>query len=230
MAADTTSTSSLDETDDRSTWQQAKSLATQTTILDAALDCFYTRGYANTSTEHVAKHAGVSRGAMLHHFPTRGDLIRAAVERLHERRLSTFREEESRVQAGAERTRVGAGIDAYWEQLNSPLFVILQELKVAARTDPELAAVLYPTIAAYEDELFEATKQIFPDLALSEAFIRTNYLTQYLLEGMAAAKASGGEVPERRMLNWLKRELRRSYQDVRSAPDSPDYPESQDDA
>ena len=58
-------------------------------------------------------------------------------------------------------------------------------------------------------------RQIFPDLALSEAFVRTAYMTQYLLEGMAVAKLTGGPtVPEELMLSWLKRELRRSYQDV----------------
>lgn len=199
---------------DRS-WQKTKSKNTQVAILDAALACFHDLGYANTSTENIAKRAGVSRGAMLHHFPTRNDLIDAAVRHLHELRIANFKEEESKVQTGPGRSKVGAGIDAYWQMLNSPLFVVLQELRMAARTDSDLAAALKPMLAEYADEQFEATKQIFPDLALSEAFIRTNYLTLYLLEGMASAKMIGGApVPEQRMLSWLKRELKRSYQDV----------------
>ena len=58
------------------TWQQTKSENTRTAILDATLDCFYELGYGNTTTEKVAKQAGVSRGAMLHHFPSRKTLIR----------------------------------------------------------------------------------------------------------------------------------------------------------
>ena len=197
------------------TWQQTKSEQTRTAILDAAIACFYERGYANTTTDNIAKKAGVSRGAMLHHFPTRFDLIKAAVRHLSQTRLQTFLEEESRVNRGAEHTRVGEGIDAFWEQLNSPAYVVFHELKVAARTDPELEKALVPAVLEYEDALADAAQQLFPDLVLSEAYERGNLLTMYLLEGMAAAKmVRGVQVPEKKMLAWLKRELVRSYQDV----------------
>jgi len=205
------------------TWQQKKSENTRTAILDAAVDCFYELGYANTTTDNIARRAGVSRGAMLHHFPTRFDLISAAVEHLNEQRLADFAEEESRIQQGAEQSRIEEGIDAYWRQLNSPAFVVIHELKVAARTDKELEKVLTPVLKAFDRAWYDAVTQIFPDLALSEAFIRTNYLSQYLLEGMAAAKMiDGPKVPEKRMLAWLKRELRRSYQDVLGTVKRPD--------
>ena len=205
------------------TWQQTKSEMTRTAILDAAVTCFYELGYANTTTENVARKAGVSRGAMLHHFPTRFDLIKAAVEHLNQQRLAVFAEEEWRIQRGAEHSRIEEGIDAYWRQLNTPVFVVVQELKIAARTDKELDAVLKPALKAYGRAWYEAVRQIFPDLALSEAFLRTTYLTQYLLEGMAAAKIGGGpRVPEELMLDWLKRELRRSYQDVLTTVKRPD--------
>lgn len=197
------------------TWQQTKSEMTRTGILEAAVACFHELGYANTTTENIARKAGVSRGAMLHHFPTRFDLIKAAVEHLNQQRLAMFAEEESRIQRGAEHSRIEEGIDAYWRQLNTPAFVVFQELKVAARTDKELEAVLAPALKAFGKAWYEAVQQIFPDLALSEAFVRTSYLTQYLLEGMAGATIGGGpKVPEKLMLDWLKRELRRSYQDV----------------
>ena len=68
------------------------------------------------------------------------------------------------------------------------------------------------------DEVWPAqttVKYVFPDLALSEAFARANYLTKYLLEGMAVARFAGDEpVPEKMLLGWLKRELKRSFQDV----------------
>lgn len=95
------------------TWQQTKSENTRAAILDAAVECFYELGYANTTTENIARRAGVSRGAMLHHFPTRFELIKAAVEHLNEQRLANFAEEESRIQRGAEQSRIEEGIDAY---------------------------------------------------------------------------------------------------------------------
>lgn len=200
------------------TWQQTKSERTRTSILDAAVECFYELGYFNTTTESIAREAGVSRGAMLHHFPTRAELIKAAVEHLNQVRLDMFTQEELRTQEGAEHTRVEEGIDAYWRQLGTKAFVVFHELKVAARTDRELAKVLKPALKAYNQALAKATEQVFPDLAQSEAFVRTTYMTQYLLEGMAAARLVDDDVriPETMMLDWLKKELRRSYQDVRS--------------
>lgn len=197
------------------TWQQTKSENTRINILNAAIDCFYRLGYANTTTENVAGAAGVSRGAMLHHFPTRFELIRAAVEHLHNRRLAAYESAENQVQAGALYSRVEDGIDAYWEQLNSPDSVVFLELKVAARTDEELAKVLKPVIESMSAAWIETSKRVFPDLALSEAFSRANLLTGFMMDGMAMSHAvAGAKVPVQMMLSWLKRELRRSFQDV----------------
>ncbi len=203
-------------------WQQTKSALTRNAILDAAIDCFYELGYANTSTENVANKAGVSRGAMLHHFPTRFDLIKATVLSLNKRRLDMFQTEEATVQKGATHTRVDEGIDAYWRQLNSPEFIVFQELRVAARTDEELARVLVPALGDFNRAWYKSVREIFPDLALSEAFQRANYLTQFMLEGMAMSRALWGpKPPVGKMLAWLKRELRRSYQDVLGTVERP---------
>ena len=200
---------------ERKTWQQTKSENTRTLILDAAVRCFYEQGYANTATESIAVVAKVSRGAMLHHFPTRFDLVRATVEHLSRQRLEIFEAQETEAQRGAVYTRIEEGIDAYWEQLNTPVFVVFQELIVAARTDKELEKALKPALEAFEVARHETTKRIFPDLALSEAFSRANYLTRFLLDGMAVAnRIDGPKVPVKKMLLWLKRELRRSFQDV----------------
>jgi len=197
------------------TWQQTKSQLTQTAILQAAVDCFFERGYASTTTEHISKRAGVSRGAMLHHFPSRFELISATVSHLNQQRLEMFAQEENAAQRGAEYTRVEEGIDAYWRQLNTPVFIVFLELTIAARTDEELAQVINPALRSFESAWYEAVKDIFPDLALSDAFTRANYLTKYLLEGMAVARFAGKEqVPEDMILDWLKRELRSSFSDV----------------
>ena len=167
------------------TWQQTKSENTRGTILDAAIECFYDVGYAGTTTEQVARTAGVSRGAMLHHFPSRFDLIRNAVAHLNTKRLAMFEREEMRIQQNAEHTRVGEGIDAYWRQLNSKLFVVFHELQVAARTDPELKKILIPAIREFDEHWLEMVERVFPDLSQSKNFLLGNFLTLFLLEGMA---------------------------------------------
>jgi AcrR family transcriptional regulator len=199
------------------TWQKTKSENTRHTILDAAIRCFYEYGYNNTTTEKIANDAGVSRGAMLHHFPSRADLIKAAVRHLNERRLEMFAREEDIVQSDATHSRIEEGIDTYWAQLNTPYFVVFHELQVAARTDPELNAVLVPAIEEFDRTWLRATREIFPDLAQSREFLRANALTLFLLEGLAANRHT--RKPSRiadELLAWLKAELRRLFTDVKS--------------
>ena len=71
-------------------WQAQKSAMTRDRILDAAINCFINLGYTNVTTAKVASTAGVSRGAMLHHFPSKTELIQAAVEYLHGKLLEDY--------------------------------------------------------------------------------------------------------------------------------------------
>jgi len=205
----------LSESGSNKTWQQTKSQNTRNTILDAAIRCFYKFGYNNTTTEKIANEAGVSRGAMLHHFPSRADLIKAAVRHLNAKRLELFKLEESSVQSDATHTRVEEGIDTYWKQLNTPYFVVFHELQIAARTDPELYSVLIPAIEELDRAWTVTVREVFPDLALSAEIVRANWLTLLLLEGMAAnqhTRALNGVSDD--LLKWLKSELRRLFGDV----------------
>jgi AcrR family transcriptional regulator len=201
--------------DSSKTWQQTKSEMTRTSILDAAVSCFYKLGYSNTTTDNIASKAGVSRGAMLHHFPTRFELIKAAVGHLSSQRLALFESKELEIQRSGEHTHVGEGIDVYWKLLNTPAFVVMHELKVAARTDKKLKKILIPALEEFSNAFLGSVQRIFPDLAQSEAFERNNFLTVLLLEGMAVARLiDGSPVPEEMLISWLKQELLRSYADV----------------
>ena len=195
------------------TRQRAKSENTRTTILDAAIRCFYERGYNNTTTEKVAREAGVSRGAMLHHFPSRFDLIKAGVNHLHQQRLEQLEEQERQIQENAEHSLIEEGIDNYWAQLHSPLFTVWNELRVAARTDADLNNILKPAAREFEAKFTKITASVFPDLALSEEFERANFLSAYLLEGMALNGVSRGRKADI-MVSWLKTQLREMFADV----------------
>jgi AcrR family transcriptional regulator len=199
--------------DSDKTWQQTKSENTRACILEATLDCFYELGYGGTTTEKVAKRAGVSRGAMLHHFPSRVDLVKAAVRYLYEKRLSMFEETELKINEGAEHSRIDEGIDAYWQQLHSPLFTVFHELQVAARTDPDLHGVLNACSEEMDRSWGKLAANVFPDLALSGEFENANLLTMFLLEGMAVRGQTSGNAPEK-MIPWLKEQLHSMFADV----------------
>lgn len=207
------------------TWQQRKSAQTRERVLQATIDCIFELGYALTTTDKIATRAKVSRGAMLHHFPNRRELITAAVRYLNERRLQNFLTEEESIQTSGEPSKIGAGIDVYWNQLSSPLFVVFQELQVLSRTDAELRDALAAALADSDTAWRATVDRVFPDLTNSTRHELANSITIYLCEGMALYRAqriaaTSNAAPltteaETMVLEALKDFLRTSYSDVR---------------
>jgi AcrR family transcriptional regulator len=111
-------------------------------LLDATVECLVEEGFSGTSTTLVSQRAGVSRGAQLHHFPTKNDLVVAAVEHITEVRGAELAAALEAVPPGARRTR--AVLDALADHFTSPVFTAALELWVAARTDAALLAAVAP--------------------------------------------------------------------------------------
>lgn len=111
--------------------------ATRAKIMDAAVRCLAEFGYAATSTPLVAKLAGVSRGSLLHQFPTKVDLILAVAQHAGSAQGAFIRDQIMRKPAGRE--RFVEGVDAVWASMQRPEAVALTEIRLAARSDPELA-------------------------------------------------------------------------------------------
>jgi len=71
--------------------QAERTQGTRTRILDAAVEVLRKKGYAHFRTADVAKAAGVSRGAQLHHFATKEKLVYATMEHVFQNVLETSR-------------------------------------------------------------------------------------------------------------------------------------------
>jgi len=111
-------------------------------LLEATVECLVERGWSGTTTTLVSQRAGVSRGAQLHHFPTKSDLVVAAVEHLSEVRGAELADAAAALPNGRRRTR--AVLEMLAEHFTSPVFTAALELWVAARTDPALAVAVGP--------------------------------------------------------------------------------------
>jgi AcrR family transcriptional regulator len=113
-------------------------------ILDAAVACLVESGYAGASTLAVQARAGVSRGRLLHHFPSRAELLVAAAGHLSSTSLAEVQERAAAVMADepAGPERIDRAIDLMWATFQEPPFWAAMELWTAARTDPQLRAAL----------------------------------------------------------------------------------------
>lgn len=121
---------------------QARSIATRSRVLDATIACLVELGYCGTTTIEVQKRAGVSRGALLHHFPSRSAMMVAAVEHLGRRRMIELHE----VVTGSPptRNRIEWAVREIWRTVDDQLFSASLQLWHAAENDPELRDALLP--------------------------------------------------------------------------------------
>src|SRR5580700_10675279 len=62
--------------------QAERRSTTRRALLDAGRELFAARGFANAGQEEIVERAGVTRGALAHHFGTKLGLFRAVVEAL----------------------------------------------------------------------------------------------------------------------------------------------------
>ena len=145
-------------------WQQRKSAQTRVTILEAAIDCLNTHGYGRTTTQLIAEIAGISRGAMLHHYATKQELIASVIDFTVYKRMEVFL---ASIRSLSDRERVDemAGVEVYWQSLLTREFSAYLELLIAARTDPELGEIFLPKARRYYRVELAEVVRAFPEWA-----------------------------------------------------------------
>jgi AcrR family transcriptional regulator len=186
--------------------QEERTAAMRARLLQATVDCLVELGYARTTTTAVVARAGVSRGAILHHFPTKADLVATAVEFVLDRRSEEFRARFENMPH--DEGLVDAIIGALRKELEGPMFQAWLELVVASRTDLELKKKLGPVAARWADNIDAIYRSIFgiprtPDKhphALAPIFTFT------ILHGLALERIARADDPtvEKRVLKALK--------------------------
>ncbi|MBL7501000.1 TetR/AcrR family transcriptional regulator [Frankia sp. CNm7] len=153
-------------------------------ILDAAVDCLIEGGFANATTLRIQTRAGISRGGLLHHFPSRGALLVAASEHLARQRLASTKEQAEQIArahpAGPERlTRM---VELMWSSFHEPHWWAALELWTASRTHEDIAAALRPVERHLGAIVRDTTDAMFGPVYVSHP--RYRQLRELLLNSM----------------------------------------------
>lgn len=177
----------------------AKAAETRRRILDATIEVLLERGYRGTSTLEVQKRAGVSRGALLHHFPSRAELLVATVDYL--RRHWVFDFPTPRDESGANTVR--DGVEKLWAYFQGPLYVVAVELWQAARSDAELLTAMLPQERATGAFNRQLGKELFPSLTDKPGFDDAYAILLDSIRGAATRSPirTGGD--ERLLARWV---------------------------
>ena len=184
--------------------QGERTRAMRQRLLDATVDCLVESGWSGTSTTLVSRRAGVSRGAQLHHFPTKNALVIAAVEHLFDVRRQELRAAGNGLPSDDGRTR--AVLDVLAELFTSPVFTAALELWVAARTDPGLHDAVTDLERRFGRETHRRTVEL---LAVDEQQPGVRELVQATLDlcrGLGLANTLGDDAVRRRRIldEWAR--------------------------
>ena len=164
--------------------QRERSEAMRSRLLEATIDCLYEVGYSRTTTIEVAARAGVSRGAQLHHFPTKKRLVTVAVRHLLEKRLEEFRVAFAGLPQGVDRYQ--AVIDILWEKTSNRAFYAWLELVVAARTDTSLRKTVVEIADEFSAQVQTTFREFFtPQKQHSSPFEIAPVFTFAVLQGLS---------------------------------------------
>jgi len=194
--------------------QQQRREETRRALLDAAVESLIEVGFARTTTLEVQRRADVSRGALLHHFPSKAELLVAAVDHLAEmraRELKAFASQlpsDSEKPGRGERGEDGAGgapvpgsdartdavLGLLWQCFSGTFFKVSMELRTAARTDPELRRVLIVAERSLRDRIVAQSRTLFGRaVAEHPGLERALDLTLQLMIGAAMSSVLHGE-------------------------------------
>ena len=122
--------------------QAERSATTRARILGAAVECLFAHGYGATTTVSVAAQAKVSRGAMLHHFPSKADLMLATLSHVQELNQANF-------------LRATQAIADPWDR-----YAALPDLRLSAARQPAGVAFMEIMVGARSDD---AVRSRFPE-------------------------------------------------------------------
>lgn len=127
--------------------QVDRSAETRERVIAAAFELLHKLGYAGASTMAIAKHAGLSQGALQHQFPTKALLMNAVLRRSIATRFVLYRRALKGVRGGLPRFQ--ALSEASWTLIGTPEISASVEIEQAMRNDADLAAAAAPTFARH---------------------------------------------------------------------------------
>nr|WP_281377673.1 TetR/AcrR family transcriptional regulator [Saccharopolyspora hordei] len=169
-------------------------------ILEAAVECLVEHGYSGASTLAIQARAGVSRGRLLHHFPSRDELLVAAAQHLARDRLAQTERRVAEQLAGMPDgpRRVDRCIDLLWETFHEPHFWAAMELWTAARTNPALSAALRPEERELRRAIRAVSDRIWgPEVCAHPVYPQLREMLFTSMRGAAMAYAFEDRTPSR---------------------------------
>ncbi|MPY84156.1 MAG: TetR family transcriptional regulator [Actinophytocola sp.] len=176
--------------------QEERSATTRRALLEATIDVLVEEGYANLTTTKVATRAAVSRGAQVHHFPTKASLVGEAIQYLIGQVSQSLLSEVGQLPPGPD--RAGKALDLLWDTYRGRTFQAVVQLSVASGGEPEIDDKLATLNQVVADLIRGSVPVLFPREASHPDFEDALYTAINTMTGLAmsqrVAKLTDAEV------------------------------------
>ena len=161
--------------------QAAKSKATQDKIINALIGLIREDGYAAASSTAIAQRAGVTWGAVQHHFGSKDDILAEVLERSHRKFQQTLG--ATRFTTGTPSARVAKYVDVAWEHYRGDEYMATMEILLASRGVGR--ATDEPSIKRSRAEHLALARRIFHDSSASNQCMQEAiYVVHCMLTGI----------------------------------------------
>ena len=184
--------------------QEERTAATRDRLIDATLDLLLTKGYAGTTTVDIAARAGLTRGALSHHYAGKDELVVEAFDRHLTLVGADIRTYAGLVRAGS--LSLGDFIDRVWTIMSGRFFMLTLEEITAARHNDYLRVQLMKRTQLFHEQLDAIWRHFFAGTGLDamEVEVMLN-ATLCLLRGMGVQTVLRDDpVYYRRLLRFWK--------------------------
>lgn len=164
---------------------QQRSADTRARLIEAAIEVLYRDGHSAATTIIIAKRAGVSRGAMLHQFRTRDQLLVAVAGHILSEQRRMRIERLSDQEPGL--PRFYAAADVAWAVQRHAISIALLELLMASRSDAKLRRGLEPFLREIPEMRQRAAAIMGKELGIEDAALLQRFLRLHgaALRGLA---------------------------------------------
>lgn len=164
--------------------QEERSHDMQQRILDAAFELLRDKGYSNFVTTEVAKRAKVSRGALVHHFATKADLIESAIEHVFNKSLFAGMERAKNVTSSED--PIGAVLEDALDFYFSDYFYVGLDMLIAGAKDEGQKDKFVRVVRNYRQPIEEEWLKVMCDNGLPvELAQELLWLTVNIVRGSA---------------------------------------------
>ena len=167
--------------------QHERSTEARTKLLTAAIDLICARGFSATSMADIAQRAGMTRGAIQHHFTGRNELVIAIMGALEDKTAEALADIEGKGLTSFE-DKLDLALNRLAENVQTDTYLAVLDIWVSTRADPQLGKAVRDFVARSARHYRELWARLFDKDLSPEIQDETLRIIVAVLRGLVVSR------------------------------------------